>query len=315
VIRAHRLNARQLGVLIPLALAVLLFSSFLVRGWRSADVPNLHAPGGSASSGPPSGATSTTTANLADVQLQAVGGTTTRPQPRTTGTAHLSGGVNAPDGFVPGAMVRVERALDGGDLQHFDVVAGPDGHWDLPNVPGGRFRIRAFLPPSLAQTEAQVFFLTEGEERTVDLTVERFDTAALAVGVAPDPPLVGQPVNLVVQVAVRTVGPDGVVRSTPTSGFVVTLANPGSWTLRGTGQAATSAAGQVTFELHCRTAGPNQVQLVARGPDASKPPLQETVAVPDCVDPSATTTTTPAGAPSTSASTSTTAPATTTTAR
>ncbi|MEY2403566.1 MAG: hypothetical protein QOD38_1117, partial [Acidimicrobiaceae bacterium] len=150
-------TALRLVVGVPAALLALVFLTFLVRGWRSADVPNLHAPPGSAS-GAPSDTTPTTGQNLAAVQLAAVDGTTTRPAPRTTGTAHLSGGVNAPDGFVPGAMVRAERALDNGDLQRFDVIAGPDGHWDLPNIPGGRYRVRAFLPPQLAQTEAEVFF-------------------------------------------------------------------------------------------------------------------------------------------------------------
>ena len=307
-------TALRLVVGVPAAVMLLVFLSFLVRGWRSADVPNLHAPPGSAS-GAPSDTTPTTGPDLAAVQLAAVDGTTTRPAPRTSGTAHLSGGVNAPDGFVPGATVRAERALDNGDLQRFDAIAGPDGHWDLPNIPGGRYRVRAFLPPVLAQTQAEVFFMTDGEQRTVDLTVERFDSVSLAVGVAPDPPLAGQPVNVVVQVSVRVVDADGVVHATPTPGIIVSIANPGSWTLRSPGQSNTGADGQVTFELVCRSAGANQLQLVARTAEPGRPPVQQTVAVPDCVDPAATTTAPPGSAPppSSEGTTTSTPPATTST--
>jgi hypothetical protein len=226
--------------------------------------------------------------------------------------------VNAPEGPVPGATVRAERALDDGDLQRFDVVAGPDGHWDLPNVPGGRYRVRAFLPPQLAQTKAEVFFVTEGEQRNVDLTVERFDALSLAVSVAPDPPLTGQRVNVVVLAAVRQVDADGIVRATPTPGILVSIVNSGTWAFRTPNQSNTGADGQVTFELECRSAGPNQLQLVARTADPTKPPVQQTAAMPDCVDPVASppTTATPGSPPTTppasSTTTSTTAPPTTT---
>jgi hypothetical protein len=300
----------------PAAVMFVVFVSFLVRGWSSADVPNLHAPPGSASAPPET--TPTTGPNLAAVQLAAVDGTTTRPAAPTSGTAHLSGSVNAPEGFVPGATVRAERVLDTGDLQRFDAVAGPDGHWDLPNIPGGRYRVRAFLAPQLAQTEAELFFLADGEQRTVDLTVERFDSSSIAVGVAPDPPVAGQPVNVVVQVAVRTVDADGVVHATPTPGIIVSIASPGSWTLRSPAQSNTGADGQVTFEMVCRSAGPNQLQIVARTADPAKPPVQQAVGVPDCVEPAAAPTTAPPGSsptssPPSSVATTTTAPGDTTT--
>ena len=36
-------------------------------------------------------------------------------------------------------------------------------------MPGGRYRVRAFLAPVYAQTSAEVRFLTDGEEHTFDL--------------------------------------------------------------------------------------------------------------------------------------------------
>lgn len=310
--RLSRPTARQLLVIVPTALPVLLLASFVVRGWHSADVPDYHAPDGAALD---SGVdpTATAVASLAAVKLPSVDGSTTLPPPITTGTAHLSGTANAPDGFVPGATVRVERVLDRGDIQRLDVVTGADGRWDLPNIPGGRYRVRAFLAPALAQTDAQVFFLTDGEQRSLDLGLERFDTFAIGAGVAPDPPQLNQPVNLAIQVSVRQVDVDGVVHSTPTPGFTVSLAATGSWSLRGPAQAVTDGSGQATFELLCRAAGPNEVQVVTRGADPTKAPQQQTVPVPECIDPAATTTV-PSSEPAPSGSTSTSAASTSTSA-
>jgi hypothetical protein len=111
---------------------------------------------------------------------------------------------------------------------------------------------------------------------------------------------------------------DGVVHATPTPGIIVSFVNPGSWTLRGPGQSNTGADGQVTFEMVCRSAGPNQLQIVARTADPAKPPVQQTVAVPDCVEPAAAPTTAPPGSsptssPPSSVATTTTAPGDTTT--
>jgi hypothetical protein len=295
--RLRRLHPLRIAVAVPLVIFAVVMLGFIVRGWHSADVPDLHAPADVAS-GPPETAP-TSVPDLVAVQLQPVDGTTTQPAPRATGAAHLSGGVSAPDGIVPGAVVRAERVLDDGDLQRFDVVAGADGHWDLPNVPGGRYRVRAFLPPSLAQTDAEVLFIGDAEQRTVDLTVDRFDSVALAGSVAPDPPVAGSPVNLVVQVVVREVDKDGFVRSTPTPGYIVSITNPGSWTLRGSGQVLTGPDGQATFELQCRAAGANQVQVVARTADPAKPPVEQSLGMPDCVEPAAPATTAPTAPPPT----------------
>jgi hypothetical protein len=313
--RVRTRTVLRAAVAAPAAVLLIIFLTFVVRGWRSADVPDLHAPK-SVASGAPADAPPTSGVDLAAIQLQPVDGTTTRPVHPTSGTAHLSGGVNAPEGFVPGATVRAERSLDDGELQRFDVIAGPDGHWDLPNVPGGRYRVRAFLPPQLAQTEAEVLFIADGEQRTLDLTLERFDELSLALAVAPDPPVAGQPVSVAVQAAIRQVDADGVVRATPTPGVLVSIVNAGSWTLRSPGQSNTGADGQVTFELVCRSAGPNQLQVVARTADPAKPPLQQALGVPDCVDAVASTTTSAPGQPppstTTTAPTSTTAATTTT---
>ena len=52
------------------------------------------------------------------------------------GEATLKGTVNAPEGLVPGAIVRAER-LVGDAVATADVITNPDGTWAIPAVLGG----------------------------------------------------------------------------------------------------------------------------------------------------------------------------------
>lgn len=147
------------------------------------------------------------------------------------GTATISGAVQGPSGLVPGATVRIERLVAGREIRT-DVVSGPDGRYALPLVPGGRYRIRAFLPPTLAQVVPEVQFLSDGKEHIIDLKVDRHSGLVARAGVAPAAPQLDGAVNLVISVSTRSVGDDGVVRSTPVVGSNVELTGLGRWSLR-----------------------------------------------------------------------------------
>jgi hypothetical protein len=240
---------------------------------------------------------STSLVDLSGVELPAVGGETTTTIIET-GTARLVGTVTGPDGPLAGATVRVDRLVAGREVRR-DVVSGADGRWELRGVPGGRYRVRAFLAPTYAQTTPELRFLADGEEHTFDLQVEDQRGVVVQADVAPDQPVVGAPVNLVVLVVQRTVGTDGVVRSSPMTGETVELTGLGAWRPRSEVEAESSegstttsgdstrasarlsAAGRARFELWC----------VERG----EPGL--TLVVPSLVAPS-----TPSGGSSTSTS-------------
>lgn len=147
------------------------------------------------------------------------------------GKASLVGSVQGPGGLVVGATVRIERLVAGREIRS-DVLTGPDGRFLLGGVPGGRYRVRAFLAPSLAQIAPEVRFLSDGEEHSFDLVVEQQSGLVVRADVAPEPPLLGGSVNLVASVANRTVDVDGVVRSTPVVGATVELVGLGRWALR-----------------------------------------------------------------------------------
>jgi hypothetical protein len=165
------------------------------------------------------------------VALARVPGETTTTGPPATGSASIVGTVSGPGGLLPGATVRVDRIVEGDDIRT-DVAVGPDGRFELRGVPGGRYRVRAFLPPAMSMLSPEIRFLRDGEEHAFDLRLEDQRRVVARASVAPDPPYVDEDLNLAVVVAMRSVDVDGVVRSVPVQGLQVELAGLGAWTLR-----------------------------------------------------------------------------------
>jgi hypothetical protein len=276
----------ELRIAVPIALPLLVLSIFVFKGCNTASVPLLHPPPGVTL---PAAAATSAPADLTGVQLAGVEGTTTPDSVRGSGTAHLSGSVSGPQGPVPGATVRVEHLVDD-KPPPIDVSTGPDGRWDLPNVAGGRYRVRSFLAPTLAQTQPEIFFLTDGEQRTLDLAVESFVTVAVAAAIAPDPPQLNEPVTLVVRVARKTVDAGGIVQSQPIVNAGVALTNTQGWSVRGQSSSVTDGNGDAAFTLDCRASGAAQVQVAVR-PTPSDPPQSATLSLTPCADANATSTT------------------------
>lgn len=231
---------------------------------------------------PPSPDLSTTTTAPPDyrgVALAPVEGTTTTTEVEMgPGPAALAGRVDGPDGPVAGATVRLER-LVGDASGMLDVTTGDDGTWRAGDVLGGRYRVRAWLAPELAAIEPQILFVAGNETTSVDFVVERFRPTVVDLAVAPDPPVVGTPTNVLVRVASQVVDDTGVVRVSPRPGQAVVLGAGGSWSLLGSEVATTGSAGSVTFTLVCRSPGP-QPLMVTLAADEVFP-----LAPPDCVAP------------------------------
>ena len=139
----------------------------------------------------PDATTSTSLTDYTGVDLPGVGGETTTTIDEK-GTARLVGTVSGPSGPVAGATVRVDRLVAGRVVRH-DVLTRRDGRWELRDVPGGRYRVRAFQPPLYAQDGADLRFLADGEEHTFDLQVEDQRGVVVRADVAPDQPLVDAP--------------------------------------------------------------------------------------------------------------------------
>lgn len=171
------------------------------------------------------------------------------------GDATLTGTVLGPGGPVDGATVRVER-LVGDTVTGVNAETLPGGRWQLIGIRGGRYRVRAWKAPDLAQLQPEVFFLGATDARELPLMVASFGQAGLVGVVEPSPPLVGQPANVLVQVTSATVSADGLVRSTPRSGVAVQLAVTGALALQAPPLQTTDANGAAAWKVQCTQASP-----------------------------------------------------------
>lgn len=244
------------------------------------------------------------------------------------GRATLAGTVVGPDGPVPGAVVHAERIV-GDAMATMDIVTGPDGAFTIPKVLGGRYRIRTWkpAPDNLALLEPVVFFLEGSENKRVDLTMRRFTGVSASAAIAPDPPVINRPANLVVQVVDQAVDPNGIVRSTPRPGVRVELFGTGDWRLATPAVTSTDVAGRARWQLECRKVGNQPLSVVVDEastfnlnlPECTEPPPVIEDPAPTEESPSTTVAATPASSTTTPtsrpAAPPSSAPATTTTTR
>ena len=255
---------------------------------------------------PPSDETTTTVADLSGVQLAGVAGrTTTTAVPVGPGGATISGTVIGPNGPVPGAIVHVER-LVGDAVGAIDVATNAAGQYSVPNVLGGRYRVRAFAPDpvDLAQTQPTIFFLGGNEQKPLNLQVNLFAGLSVSSAIAPNQS------QTVVQVTTQSVDPKGVVRGQPVPGVKVELVGTGSWRVLTDNPTVTADGGRAAFLVRCVSDGPQPLSA------AINDTVNQPIDIPGCVPPPPTTTTeTPTTAAAPAATTTTALLGTTTTTR
>ncbi len=293
--------------LVPLVGFVVLVQ----RGAGVVEIPHYVAPAGVDVK--PVGPETPTTIDPTRIELAGVAGTTSIPV-RITGKAKLSGLVVGSDGALAvGATVRIAR-LDGAMTK--DLVVGDDGRYQLPDIAGGRYFVRAFLAPRQAQANPMVFLLADGENKQLDLELATFDGLRLTTALAPDPTVLDQPFQLALRLARQTVDLDGIVRATPVPGAAIDLSGLGTLEPLGPTSGVTNSAGQVSFDFTCRRGAPAQVQVLIDpppNPDGSAATRASATAPITSCDPPPPSTTQPPSTTSSSSSggatTSTSAPA------
>jgi hypothetical protein len=189
------------------------------------------------------------------VPLAAVESKTTTTVNNGPGRARLLGPVVGPDGPVPEAVVRVERLQGDSVVFRGDVATDAEGKWQTGRLVGGRWRVRAWKAPELADVTPEILFLEATETKSLALGLDRFAGAAVTAAIAPDPAYYAVPANLVVAVTTRSVDAEGVVRSAPIPGLPVQLFAP-NWYIASANPVTTDADGHVSWLIGCAVPGP-----------------------------------------------------------
>ncbi len=200
--------------------------------------------------------------NAADTRGTPVAGLpvpATTPNPKLQGGgATLAGTVSGPNGPVGGATVRIER-FEGEVAASTDLVTDGSGGFTLAGTPGGRFRVRAWQAPTLAQGGSQVAFVNDGERQTFALQMDAPTGARINPDWSSGGWIIGSKPTISVNVQQPYVTSDGRVELGGRSGLPVTLTVGG--TLVGNAAANTGADGSATFEVTCAAIGPATANL------------------------------------------------------
>jgi hypothetical protein len=169
--------------------------------------------------------------------------------PMSGGTARLHGQLSGPEGAVPGATVRIERFVDN-RVGRMDVASAGDGTFEATGLPGGRYRVRAWLRPSLTVTHPVVVFLAaEQGDETVDLALERRANSAMSGTAGVRGWQVGQAAGVAVLITQEYVDNDGIARSGGVPGATIVLTPSGPIQVTGEAQVVTGNDGYARFTV------------------------------------------------------------------
>jgi hypothetical protein len=229
--------------------------------------------------------TSTTLADCSDVSLQRVAGTTTTvATPFKGGKASISGRVTMGGAPIGGATVRVER-FDGDTVAgSLDVTTNSDGGYTADSLYGGRYRVRAFRAPDATTAQAQVFFLGATDKRSQDLAMSQYSGGTTVNAfVTPDPPILGTQATVTITVSTRGVDGNGVARSIPSSGVLISLSSSGGRGIVSANPTTTGTNGRATFIIQCNALDHQSLSVTLPG---AAPTV---VTVSDCQEPTTTT--------------------------
>lgn len=176
------------------------------------------------------------------------------------GGATIVGTVSGPDGPVGDATVHIERLI-GEQATSVDVRAA-NGSWQLGAVQGGRYRVRAWRAPDLAQLDPEVFFVGGTETKQVTLRMSRFGELSVIGASDPAPLVVGEQGNLLTQVVAGSVDNAGFVSARPRPGLAVQLVASTGMTLDGPDKQVTDGEGRNGWRITCTAAVPPTPVLV-----------------------------------------------------
>jgi hypothetical protein len=186
------------------------------------------------------------------------GSTTTKPLTFAKGSVVLSGIVKGPDGPVEGAVVILTRIV-GDQRAEMRVTTDVNGRYLAPQIKGGVVELFAYKAPSFSAGDGKVVFVS-GNMRQ-DLELQNFSDVEIRWSVGPGQPTLDRPINLSLQLTIRRVDPDGVVRSAPLEGIGARIVPLGLLLPVGDTQKLTDAKGLASFPMICAGLGESTLQV------------------------------------------------------
>jgi len=228
------------------------------------------------------------------VVLQKVPGKQSGPQLGVRGgQATISGGVTGPDGAVAGASVLIERFV--GTLSTSVTVTTDDaGHFSIDSVLGGRYRVRAWLQPSLATLEPPTAFVADGGHLNFDISVERYDAMRLQVMAGAATMRIGDPAPVDALLVQESVDSQGIIRSVGVSGVAITLSSKSAVMIGTPNPSTTGPGGRSQWQVTCQGTGTVSVTASAAASgsgSAGSSSITATAELPPCSDRSSSSTT------------------------
>ncbi len=200
------------------------------------------------------------------------------------GTSTINGQVTSNGSPVPGATVVLEHFFgDGSSTSKSTFTANEMGNYSITNVVGGRYRVHAFQPPTLGTATAQVFFLKNGDTKTVNFTLNVYSGTTLNWAIAPNPPIVQQSSALGVVLTQKTVKADGTISSVAIPGAQITLANGSGITLQSPATLTTGSSGTAQWIVKCTVVSKPTVTFTISGA------APQVIQLPGCVNQTTTT--------------------------
>lgn len=172
----------------------------------------------------------------------------------TDGELRLFGTVSGNDGPVAGATVAIERLTTEG-IGEVRVQTNAEGKWVAAKLPGGKYRVRAWIPGLLTSGGSEVRYIATDEKKAeFAFTILGIDQTPTIEFVHGGSIYEGHGGAVAMAMAQRTIDENGVIVTAPVVGSLITVRATSEVTLASSPTQLTNVDGLAYFTLTCRGA-------------------------------------------------------------
>lgn len=170
------------------------------------------------------------------------------------GTASLRGTVVGPDGPVAGATVEIQRHTEAGIGSRL-LTTSEEGEWSVRGMPGGRYRVRAWLPALLTMGGSEVRFVEAGEVADFTFSLWGIDPSPGLELVDAGPIYEGSTGEVAVVASRRSIDADGFIVTTPLPGVGIDVEVTPDVVLLSSSSGTAGVDGAARFTIGCPAPG------------------------------------------------------------